>query len=175
MICVGLSKEKLAAEVAPKLTAVAPMKSVPVIVTLVPPAAGPDDGLTPVTVGGGTNVNLSPALVALVPAGVVTVTSCAPALPGGAIAVSLVAAIGVKTVALDPPNLTALGFARLVPVIVTLVPPSVGPDAGLMPVTVGGAAYVKWSPVLVALVPPGVVTVMSTVPADPAGGRRLSA
>ena len=63
------------------------MKSVPVIVTLVPPAAGPDDGLTPVTVGGGTNVNRSAELVALVPPGVVTLTSCAPALPAGATAV----------------------------------------------------------------------------------------
>ena len=67
--------------------------------------------------------------------------------------------IGVTTAALDPPNLTALALARFVPVIVTTVPPSVGPDAGLMPVTVGGAAYVYWSAALVALVPPAVVTV----------------
>ena len=37
----------------PKSTAVAPVKSVPVTVTEVPPAAGPFEGLTPVTVGGG--------------------------------------------------------------------------------------------------------------------------
>ena len=56
VICVGPSNEKLAAGVAPKLTAVAPVKSVPVIVTLVPPAAGPDDGLTLVTAGGAAYV-----------------------------------------------------------------------------------------------------------------------
>lgn len=169
VICVGPSTEKLAADVAPKWTALADAKSVPVIVTLVPPAAGPDDGLTPVTVGGGTNVNLSAEVVAVVPPGVVTVTSCAPALPAGETAVSWVGEMGVTTAALDPPNLTPVALARLVPVIVTTVPPSVGPDAGLTPVTVGGAAYVKWSAALAALVPPAVVTVMSTVPAEPGG------
>jgi hypothetical protein len=39
------------AALAPKWTAVAPVNPVPVMVTLVPPAAGPDDGLTEVTVG----------------------------------------------------------------------------------------------------------------------------
>ena len=137
VICVGLTTEKLAAGVAPKLTALAPVKSVPVIVTLVPPAAGPDDGLTPVTVGGGTNVNRSAELVALVPPGVVTLTSCAPALPAGETAMICVAETGVTTAAFDPPNLTALGLSRFVPVIVTAVPPSVGPEVGLTPVTVG--------------------------------------
>ena len=83
VICVELTTEKPAAWLAPKCTALASVKSVPVIVTLVPPAAGPDDGLTRVTVGGGTNVNRSAELVALVPPGVVTLTSCAPALPAG--------------------------------------------------------------------------------------------
>ena len=36
----------------PKLTALAPVKSVPVMVTAVPPVVGPELGLTPVTVGG---------------------------------------------------------------------------------------------------------------------------
>ena len=42
------------AAVAPKSTAVAPVKPVPVIVTDVPPATGPLVGLTPVTVGART-------------------------------------------------------------------------------------------------------------------------
>src|SRR5438874_1006639 len=49
----SLLKVKDVAGVFPKLTAVAPVKLVPEIVTLVPPAAGPEDGLTPVTVGAG--------------------------------------------------------------------------------------------------------------------------
>jgi len=42
---------KLAAGVAPKLTAVVPVKFVPVIATGVPPAVGPDIGFTAVMVG----------------------------------------------------------------------------------------------------------------------------
>ena len=43
---------KLVARFVPKYTAVAPVKPVPVIVTVVPPATGPDAGLTPLIVGG---------------------------------------------------------------------------------------------------------------------------
>ncbi len=39
------------AELAPKLTAVAPLNPVPVTVTTVPPAVGPALGVTPVTAG----------------------------------------------------------------------------------------------------------------------------
>ena len=53
VICVGLSTLKSVAAVLPNSTSVAPEKSVPVIVTLVPPASGPDVGLMPVTVGAG--------------------------------------------------------------------------------------------------------------------------
>ena len=42
---------KVVAAVAPKATAVAPVKLVPVTVTEVPPATGPEVGLTAVTVG----------------------------------------------------------------------------------------------------------------------------
>ncbi len=42
---------KLVAATAPKTTLVAPVKPVPVIVTLVPPAGGPDVGEIEVTVG----------------------------------------------------------------------------------------------------------------------------
>ena len=43
----------MVADVVPNLTAVALVRLVPVIVTLVPAASGPEDGLTPVTVGAG--------------------------------------------------------------------------------------------------------------------------
>ncbi len=45
---------KLVALVAPNFTAVAPVKPVPVTVTDVPPAAGPDVGEIEVTVGAAT-------------------------------------------------------------------------------------------------------------------------
>jgi hypothetical protein len=155
----------------PKLTATAPLRLAPVIVTLVPPAVEPDDGLTAVTVGAGTNVYWSALLVALVPPGVVTVTSTVP-VPAGVVAMIAVALATVNELAAVPPNLTAVAPVRLVPVIVTLLPPAAGPDDGDTPVTVGagvGATYVNWSALEVALVPPGVLTVTSTVPALCAG------
>ena len=42
------------ADVAPKVTAVAPVRPVPVMVTVVPPVAGPAVGLIEVTVGAAT-------------------------------------------------------------------------------------------------------------------------
>ena len=51
VIVVSLTTVKFVAAVVPKSTAVAPVKPVPVIVTDVPPAAGPLVGLRPVTVG----------------------------------------------------------------------------------------------------------------------------
>jgi hypothetical protein len=41
------------------------------------------------------------------------------------------------TVAGVPPNVTAVGVARLVPVIRTVVPPELGPEVGLILVIVG--------------------------------------
>ena len=84
-------------------------------------------------------MNWSAALVALVPPGVVTVTSTVPAVPAGAVAVIWVALLTVKLVAAVAPKLTALAPVKLVPVIVTEVPPAVGPAVGLTPVTVGAA------------------------------------
>ena len=54
MIDVAEFTVKPVAEVAPKLTAVAPEKPLPVIVTVVPPASGPDVGEIDVTAGGPT-------------------------------------------------------------------------------------------------------------------------
>ena len=47
----ALTTVTLVAGAVPKWTAVAPVKPVPMIATEVPPAAGPDVGLRPVTVG----------------------------------------------------------------------------------------------------------------------------
>lgn len=51
VICVALLTVKEVAAVLPKLTAVAPVKLVPVMTTPVPPAVVPDDGATTVIVG----------------------------------------------------------------------------------------------------------------------------
>ena len=139
VIVVSLLTLNNVAATVPKFTALAPVKFVPVIVTDVPPAVEPDDGLTPVTVGagGGVYVNWSLELVALVPWPVVTVTSTAPRIPAGAVALIDVALLTVNVVAAMRPNFTALAPVKLVPVIVTDVPPVVGPEVGLTPVTVG--------------------------------------
>ena len=63
VIVVALTTVTLVAAVGPKSTAVAPVKPVPLIVTNVPPDAGPLVGLIPVTVGatGAVSTTLSPA------------------------------------------------------------------------------------------------------------------
>ena len=83
----------------------------------------------------------SAELVALVPAGVVTVTSTVPmALAAGAVAVIVVSLTTVKEVAGLEPKLTAVAPRKSVPVMVTLVPPVSGPLLGLRAVTVGAGS-----------------------------------
>jgi len=67
----------------------------------------------------------------------VTVTSTVPAASAGETAVIDVALFTVKLAAAVPPNVTAVAPVRFVPVIVTVVPPVVGPLFGLMAVTAG--------------------------------------
>jgi hypothetical protein len=74
---------------------------------------------------------------AVVPPGVATVMSTVPADPAGAVALIWVALLTVNDVAGVEPKLTAVALPRPPPLIVTVVPPASGPDAGLTPVTVG--------------------------------------
>jgi hypothetical protein len=131
---------KLVALVDPNLTSLADPSLVPVIVTTVPPAAGPLEGSMLVTADSWTNVNWSAALVALLPPGVLTVTSAVP-FPAGATAVTELVDLTAKLAASVEPNFTAVAPPRLVPVIVTEVPP--GPYVGLTSVTVGRGAKVN--------------------------------
>jgi hypothetical protein len=72
----------------------------------------------------------------LVPPAVVTVTSAVP-IPAGEVAVIWVALLTVKEPAALLPNRTAVAPEKLVPVMVTLVPPDAGPVFGMTLVTVG--------------------------------------
>jgi hypothetical protein len=82
-------------------------------------------------------VKRSAALVADAPfVGVVTVMSTVP-LPAGEVAVIWVAESTVNEAAPVAPNLTLVAPLKLVPVIVSVVPPCDGPDDGLTFVTVG--------------------------------------
>ena len=74
-----------------------------------------------------------------VPPGVVTVTSTVPE-PAGEVAVQeVVEEQDTPVAALEPKStvVPAVAVRKLVPVIVTEVPPVVGPADGEMPVTVG--------------------------------------
>ena len=73
--------------------------------------------------------------VRLLPLGVFTVTSTAP-VPAGEVAVIDVDDATAKSAAAVP-KCTAVAPVKLLPVIVTAVPPAEVPDAGLMAVTDG--------------------------------------
>jgi hypothetical protein len=135
-------------------------------VTKVPPAGTPAVGLTAVTVGHTLNTNWSAELVALVPAGVVTVMSTVPwASAGEMAAVIEVPEVTVKPVAALAPKLTAVAALKFAPVMATEVPPVVYPLVGVTMVTIGALSKINLSAGLVALVPDGATTVTSTVPA----------
>ena len=118
----------------PPTVTVALAKLVPVIVIVVPPLAGPLDGLTLATVGAATYMNCVAAVTG--PPAVVTTTFCAPD-PTGVVAVITVALL-VNTVALSLPTVT-VALAKFVPVIVIVVPPVAGPLDGFTLATVGAA------------------------------------
>ena len=149
----------------PTVTLLAPVKLVPVMVIAVPPAIGPDDGLTLAIVGAATYVNVIACDVD--PPAVVTTIVFAPADPAGVNAVIEVASTTLTLVAATPPTVTLIAPVKLVPVMVIAVPAVNGPDDGLTLAIVGASTYVN-APVLVT-VPPTVVTTTSAAPAAPAG------
>jgi hypothetical protein len=135
VICVAETKVTLVAGTVPNLTVDAVVKPDPSIVTTLPPAAGPEVGLTLVTLG--TYVNWSFDDVAEVSPDVVTVISTTPTVPAGAVAVICVAESNVTPVAGTVPNSTLDAVLNPDPVIVTTVPPAAGPELGLTAVTLG--------------------------------------
>ena len=76
----------------------------------------------------------------LVPAGVVTVTATAPAVPAGELTLIDVEELTTRLVAARVPNFTTEEPVKPVPVRVTAVAPAVGPAAGLTRLTVGKAS-----------------------------------
>src|SRR5947207_15940265 len=109
--------------------------------------------------------------MAEVPAGPLTVTSTVPGAPAGATTLIDVSEC-IVNVAVAVPKKTCLAVEKPLPLMVSLVPPPVGPDVTLSPVTDGtpvAVVKVKWSAVPLADVPHGVTTVTSTVPAAATG------
>ena len=141
-----------------KVTEVAPVKFVPLIVTLVP--TDPLVGERPVMVGGLTTVNAL-ELVAVPPA---VVTLIGPVVtPAGTIARIAVAEVTVK-LALTELKVTEVAPVKFVPPMITLVP--TGPLVGAKLVIVGGSTTVN--ALLLVAVPPAVVTLIGPV-VTPAG------
>jgi hypothetical protein len=133
---------KCVAATDPKVTLPAPVKAVPVIVTVVPPEVAPEVGVTPATAGTGAlyENGLTFNAGSLVPPAVVTRMFCKLAGWAGDTAVSLVSDITVKLGAATVPKMTFVTPVKCVPVTVTVVPPEVGPYVGAMSLTVGPAA-----------------------------------
>ena len=80
--------------------------------------------------------------VALLPPELLTVTSTIPALCFGAVAVISVLRTRVNLVAGVEPKSTAVAFVNPVPLMVTLVPPPVGPLFGDTEITVGASGRI---------------------------------
>jgi hypothetical protein len=80
----------------------------------------------------------------------------------GEVHVMEVEELNVTFVAEKAPKLIVADGVKLVPVIVTVVPPVMGPRLGLMPVMTGAGMYRKDAPM--ALVPLPLVTVGNTIP-----------
>ena len=139
-----------------KVTAVAPVKLVPLIVTDVP--TGPDVGENEVIVGAPVVTVKLLELVA-VPAGVVTEILPVVA-PLGTVAL-IRPAFCTENVALTPLNLTEVAPVKLVPLILTDVP--TGPLVGLKDEIVGAAPAVTVKLVELVAVPAGVVTLIGPV------------
>ena len=121
------------AAVLPKVTEVAPLRFVPLIVTKLPPATGPCAGEIPLIVGA---VASNVYEVVAVPPGVVTVTMTGPGECAGTVTASEVP-LFVPRVAAVLPNVTEVAPVRFVPVMVALLPPVAGPWVGEMLVIVG--------------------------------------
>lgn len=121
VIVLVLTTVKEVAAVPPKLTAVAPLKLFPVIVTVVPAPAvtGVNEPMT------GPGIKVKPTSES-VPPGVITLT--APDAPLPTAAVIVLALTTVKDEAAVPPNLTTVAPVKLEPemVIVVPVPAAVG-------------------------------------------------
>ncbi len=140
---------------------VAPIKSLPLIVTNVPPFVLPDNGKILLIEAGVTKVK--EANVLLGPPPVRTITPKAPAGLTGVLQVSVVSSTTVILVEAALPNKTDVAPVRFVPVIVTIFPPALFPAGGKILLITGGVIYMKEENVLLG--PPPVLTITSTGPA----------
>src|SRR2546427_1932377 len=148
LICVALMRVTPVSAHPTTETVAGDAKLAPVMVMAVPPAVGPELGLTAATVGGGTTyVNSSPGFAALDCPLTLTMTSATPARCAGVVALICVALMTLTPVAADPPTVAVAPAAKPVPVIVMAVPPAGGADGGVTGGAGGGGkAEGNWLP-----------------------------
>lgn len=115
VILVSVNTVKEVAGILPKLSAVAPVKFAPIMVTVVPAKA--ESGVTALIKGGGKKVK--PGKEAL-PVSVVILTL--PDAPLATLAEMLVSVLAKKNCAGTPPKLTAVAPDKPVPFICTVTP-----------------------------------------------------
>ena len=129
------------AAVPPNATVQPAAKLLPVSVTTVPPAVGPEFGLTLVSDGAAPMYVKPLASVEACPSGLVTVTETGPIVPAGVVQVIWVVDPTTTLPAAAPPNVTVVVPVvwKLLPVSVTAVLPLVDPLAGETLPSDGGA------------------------------------
>jgi len=165
VMVVALTTVNEVAAVPPKLTAVAPVKFVPVIDIVVPVPALV--GVKEVIVGAG--IKIKPGLVA-VPLGVVTLTE--PVAPVPTTAVIVVDLTTMNDAAAIPPKLTAVAPMKLDPVMVIVA--LVGAEVGLNEI-IKGANVIASAPISTGVKPlltslsKSVVSVLAAPPAASTG------
>ncbi len=155
----------------PNRTVVPAVKPVPSTVTTVPPCAGPVSGEKELTVNGvgATKVNAA-AAVALVPSRFSTVTLATPAACGGVTAVRTSSLrLSMLSAAMLSNSRTA-PLRKFVPVMVTGVPPAIGPLLGTTAMIVGAFGPTNSNcPVAAVRRPSGISTVTFARPAGCGG------
>ena len=121
----------------PKVTELVPSRSAPLIVTVVPPSADPLVGVSDRIFGGCANAKFRTD----VPCPPVVVTDIFTEPAGWAFvnAVICVVLVTRKLAAVVVPNWTFEAPPNPVPLMVTVVPPAIGPVTGVKSVMVGGA------------------------------------
>ena len=143
------------------LTAVAPLKFAPVIVTTIP--ARPVMGVKAARAGPPPAVTVKLFPLVAVPAGLVTLILPVVA-PEGTLVVIELSELIANPLLLTPLNFTDVAVEKFVPVIDTIAPTL--PEVGVKEVMVGGIATIKF--LSLVAVPATVVTVIGPVVA-PAG------
>lgn len=159
------------ADFPPNRTSVAPENPDPVTVTTVPPAVEPDDGEIPVSSGRGKSYrNMTGGSCGLpTPAEFFTEIRADPGDDDGVVTVRWLSSMTFRSHAYILPNRTFSVPLNPEPVIVTTVPPSMGPEEGEMPDTLGRETPSYWYMADGSVELPAPVALMTETGTVPAG------